>query len=145
MYKHTRRKSSILAIVIVATTALSLLAYTSLTYSALAAKSGSSDKRGFKYFAACELNAANAHSGQLTVTGVMDCYSQAFSDNSISSMSVTGHNADSTNKDVNGNMNDTNTVPTNLSHLASSGPDTTHHHSSPSSSTDSMMKSNIRQ
>jgi len=148
MYKHTSRKSSILAIVIVATTALTLLAYTSLTHSALAAKSGSSEKRGFKYLAACELNAANGHSGQVTATEVMDCYSQAFSGNPTSSMSVIGHNADTTNKDVSGNTNNTDTASTNLSPLDSSGSSTTHHHhhaSSPSNSTDRMMNSNIGQ
>ena len=148
MYKHTSRKSSILAIVIVAATALTLLTCASLNYSASAAKSGSSEKRGFKNLAACELNTASAHSGQLTENEVMNCYLQSFSGSPVSSLSVVGHTHASSNKAVSGDTNGTNTVSTNLSHSGSSGSDTGHHHhhsSSPNKSTGSAMNSNIGQ
>jgi len=149
MYKHNRRKSSILAIVIVATAALTLLTYTSLIYSALAAKPGSSEKQGFKNLAACELNAANSHSGQLTETEVSDCYLQAFSGSPISSSSGIGHNDDAShNQAVSGDTNDAKAESTNHSHTNNSGPDTSHHHhhtSSPDNSADSKMKSDIGQ
>ena len=145
MYKHNRRKSSILAIVIVATAALTLLTYTSLMYSALAAKPGSSEKQGFKNLAACELNAANSHSGQLTETEVSDCYLQAFSGSPISSSSGIGHSDASHNQVVSDNTNNTNTVPTDLSHIDSFSSDTSHHISSPHNSADSKIKSNIGQ
>lgn len=148
MNKQNRRKSSILAIVIVATAALTLLTYTSLTNFALAAKPSSSEKRGFKNLAACELNAASSHSGQLTEAEVADCYLQAFSGSPISSSSGVGHNDASHNQAVSNNTNDTNTVSKTLSHRDSSGSDTSPHHHDTSSShnpADSKMKSNIGQ
>lgn len=150
MYKHNRRKSSILAIVIVATTALTLLTYNSLSYSALAAKPGSSEKGGFKDLAACELNVANSHAGQLTETEVTDCYLQVFSSSPISSSSGIGHSDASHKQAVSDNTNNTNTVPTNLSHIDSSSSDTSHHTnhhhiSNPHNSADSKMKSNTSQ
>ncbi len=150
MNKQNRRKSSILAIVIVATAALTLLTYTSLTHSALAlaAKPSSSEKRGFKNLTACELNAASSHSGQLTESEVADCYLHAFSGSPISSSSGIGHNDASHNQAVSDNTNDTNTVSKTLSHTDSSGSDNSHHHhdtSSPHNPTDSKMKSTIGQ
>lgn len=148
MNKQNRRKSSILAIVIVATAALTLLTYTSLTNSALAAKPSSSEKRGFKNLTACELNAASSHSGQLTEAEVADCYLHAFSGSPISSSSGIGHNDASHNQAVSDNTNDTNTVSKTLSHRDSSGSDTSPHHhdtSSPHNPTDSKMKSSIGQ
>jgi hypothetical protein len=148
MNKQNRRKSSILAIVIVATAALTLLTYTSLTHSALAAKPSSSEKRGFKNLTACELNAASSHSGQLTEAEVADCYLHAFSGSPISSSSGIGHNDASHNQAVSDNTNDTNTVSKTLSHTDSSGSDNSHHHhdtSSPHNPTDSKMKSSIGQ
>ncbi len=148
MYKHTRRKSSIVAIVILAAAALTLLTYTSHTNSALAAKSSSVETRGIKNLAACELNAANAHSGQLTETEAMNCYLQAFSGSPISSTSIIGHISASPDIAVGGNTNGTNTVSMGLSPTGSSTSNTSHHHhheSSPSNSTSSSMNSNIGQ
>lgn len=149
MYKHNRRKSSILVIVIVATAALTLLTYTSLKYSALAAKPGSSEKQGFKNLTACELNAAGTHSGQLTETEVSDCYLQAFSGSPISSSSGIEHNDDASHSQaVSGDTNNTNVESTNHSHTDSSDSNTSHHHhhtSSPHNSADSKMKSDIGQ
>ena len=148
MSKHTSRKSSILTIVIVATAALTLLAYASLTYSASAAKSGSSEKRGFKNLAACELSTANGHWGQLTENEVMNCYLHSFSGSPISSLSVIGHNDSSPNRAASGDTNGTNTVSTNLIHSGSSGSHTVHHHhhaSSPNNTKSSVVNSNIGQ
>ena len=143
MYKHNRRKSGIFAIVIVATAALTLLTYTSLTNSALAAKP---EKRGFKNLAACELNASNSHSEQLTETDVMNCYLQAFPSNPISPTSATAPNDVSSDKAVSDNTHDTNGVSTDASPTDSSSSHASHHHNHANNSSNSasgIMNSNI--
>lgn len=113
MYTTTKRTSEIFAIVVVAATALTLLTSTTtgVTPSALAAKgshgakslgtdtassasNGNNDKMNSLF--ACESSSAHG-SGQLTETGVLDCYLQAFSHSPVSYLSVLPNNVKSNN------------------------------------------------
>lgn len=164
MYTTTKRTSEIFAITVVAATALTLLASTTIavTPSVLAAKaglshqttesggshsskslstdtassasSGNNDKMN-KLFA-CESSSAHG-SGQLTETGVLDCYLQAFSHSPVSYLSVLPNNLKGSS-----NKNNTNSVVggtdsgSGSGSSSSSGPHATshtthpHHHSS---------------
>jgi hypothetical protein len=131
MYTTTKRTSEIFAIVVIAATALTLLtsATTQVTPSVLAAKTGlphhtstgggshiakslstdtaSSANNGNKdkmnSLFACESSSAHG-SGQLTETGVLDCYLQAFSQGHVNYLSVLPNNHNSNNN------NNTNSV-----------------------------------
>ena len=126
MYTTTRRKLTILAIVVVAATVLTVLASTTFTSSAFAAKT--SGNKSLKNLFACESIAANGHFGQLTETEVMDCFSQAFS----SSPGASGSNhisaSDIGSGSNSGSTNSTHSGSTSTTHTGSSSSHTHHHH-----------------
>lgn len=128
MYTTTKRTSEIFAIVVIAATALTLLtsATTQVTPSVLAAKAGlphhtstggsshiakssstdtaSSANHGntdkMNNLFACESSSAHG-SGQLTETGVLDCYLQAFSQGHVNYLSILPNNHNSNNNNTN--------------------------------------------
>lgn len=128
MYTTTKRTSEIFAIVVIAATALTLLtsATTQVTPSVLAAKTGiphhtstvggshiakssstdtaSSANHGntdkMNNLFACESSSAHG-SGQLTETGVLDCYLQAFSQGHVNYLSILPNNHNSNNNNTN--------------------------------------------
>ena len=129
MYTTTRRKLTILAIVVVAATVLTVLASTTFTSSAFAAKT--SGNKNLKNLFACQSSAANGHFGQLTATEVMDCYSQAFS----SSHGASGiNNTPASDTGSGSSTNSTNSGSTSPTHTVSSSSHTHHHHHSSTSS-----------
>ena len=97
------------------------------------APSTSNDSENLKNLFACESAAANG-SGKLTKTEVMNCYSQIFSGNSVSS----GNNNNSAG-DVGSSGGSVVDTGSNSAHHTSSSSSHTHHHNSanPNSLTDS--------
>jgi hypothetical protein len=101
--------------------------------------SASNGNENLKNLFACESAAANG-SGKLTKTEVINCYSQTFSDNPVSS----GHNDNSAGDIGSSGGSGVDTGSTSTHHASSSSSHTHHHHNSakPNSLTDSTTSSN---